>query len=119
MNFIKYLRIDSIISKRIVILKKFLSEIIIIIVECDCNYSFNDVEERLEGEDVGRHFRICWYHLLRQSLKLNNISCGEVLPPFDHERGYYISKVGIDFSLGGDFPTVYKIFIWGDILLGG
>ncbi|HCB3146737.1 hypothetical protein [Klebsiella pneumoniae] len=70
MNFIKYLRIDLQLYQKNCNFEEVLSEDYHYYCECDCNYSFNDVEERLEGEDVGRHFRHMLVSLVKAIAKI-------------------------------------------------
>lgn len=49
MNFIKYLRIDLQLYQKNCNFEEILSEDYHYYCECDCNYSFNDVEERLNS----------------------------------------------------------------------
>mgnify|MGYP003367646965 CR=1 FL=1 len=70
MNFIKYLRIDLQLYQKNCNFEEILSEDYHYYCECDCNYSFNDVEERLEGEDVGRHFRHMLVSLVKAIAKI-------------------------------------------------
>lgn len=69
-NFIKYLRIDLHLFQKNSRFEEVLSEDYHYYCECDCNYSFNDVEARLEGEDVGRHFRHMLVSLVKAIAKI-------------------------------------------------
>ncbi len=58
---------------------------------------------------------ICWYHLLRQSLKLNNKLWGGS-PPFDHE---VTTSQGWDRFLSEGISTVLKFSMGVIIFYGG